>query len=113
MATAYEDLCKTIADHHKRDDEFEEKCRVLAFAFRKALVDLGFPRENLSWVKWGDRGLETPELHYMDAKRVLQDQGCDAVTLRARAGTFFMWAVLKLRFEDGTFTLLAVEKPFW
>jgi hypothetical protein len=110
MATVYEEFCKTVAEHDRRDDEFDAKCRDLALAFKKALIDLGFPPENLRWVHWDDRSLDAERLHFNEVKRVLQDEGCDAATMLVRADDFFAWPVLKFRFEDGRFTLVVADK---
>lgn len=112
MPNAYEEFCAALVEHAKREHALQQKCRSLAFAFLEAMVGLGFPKENLRWVPSADRNLETRAHHFDEVREILQDEGCDRVTLQVRAGTFFMWPVLKLRFEDPTFILLVSDRTF-
>ncbi len=74
--TMFETLCKAFAGNRQRDQKLDENCRRLAIAFRRGLIQLGWPAANLNWIPWAGDVPDHPEAHELREVLVtLQDEG--------------------------------------
>ncbi len=100
--TMFETLCKAFAGNRQRDQKLDENCRRLAIAFRRGLIQLGWPAANLNWIPWAGDVPDHPEAHELREVLVtLQDEGCQGVRLMAggevEEGSFNVYPQLRLR----------------